>query len=102
VCFSFLGLWLKELNIASLLACELLNEGCGNVACFHIFVIMEGRLPAWGWPLAISQEERLSYGIGSPWALVGLEISLVLACLSRFASIVSCRLVGKSLPYRFV
>ncbi|MFP3323736.1 hypothetical protein R0K05_11630, partial [Planococcus sp. SIMBA_160] len=49
-------------------------------------------------PLAISQEEHLSYGIGSPWALVGLEISLVHVCLNRSAFIISCRLVGKSLP----
>jgi len=26
---------------------------------------------ALGWPLALCQEERLSYGVGSPWALGG-------------------------------
>jgi len=55
------------------------------------------RRPALGWPLAISQEERLSYGIGSPWVLGGLKISLSLVCLIRSASIASCRLVGESL-----
>jgi len=29
------------------------------------------RRPALGWPLAVSQEERLPYGVGSPWALGG-------------------------------
>ncbi|ANU20806.1 hypothetical protein BBI15_11570 [Planococcus plakortidis] len=56
------------------------------------------RRPALGWPPAISQEEHLSYGIGSPLALDGLEISLIGVRLIRTASIKSCRLAGKSLP----
>ena len=55
------------------------------------------RHPALGWPLAIRQEERLSYGIGSPLTLGGLKISLSLVCLVSSASVVSCRLVGESL-----
>ncbi|OED33867.1 hypothetical protein BHE17_15990 [Planococcus maritimus] len=36
--------------------------------CFSILfkLHLTIRRPALGWPLAISQEERLSYGIGSP------------------------------------
>ncbi len=29
--------------------------------------LIELRHPAWGWPLAISQEEHLSYDVGSPF-----------------------------------
>ncbi|MFP3513886.1 hypothetical protein SB775_30790, partial [Peribacillus sp. SIMBA_075] len=32
------------------------------------FLLVIRRL-AWGWPLAVSQEEHLSYCVGSPWAL---------------------------------
>ena len=98
MCFSFSGLWSKEGNIVSLLACDFWNEECGDVACVRVCVILERRLPALGWPLAISQKDRLSYGIGSPWALVGWEISLIQVCLNGSASKGSCRLVGESLP----
>ena len=56
------------------------------------------RRRALGWPLARSQEEHLSYCIGSPLALGGLEISLVGVCLGRTAFVPSSRLVGESLP----
>ncbi len=32
---------------------------------------LNSRRRALGWPLAVSQEERLSYGVGSPLALGG-------------------------------
>ncbi|WP_217341205.1 hypothetical protein [Planococcus sp. CP5-4_UN] len=51
-----------------------------------------------GWPLVASQEEHLSYGIGSPLAHGSLVISLYEDCLSKSASILRYRLVGESLP----
>ena len=43
------------------------------------------RRPALGWPFTISQEERLSYGFGSPRSLGGLVISLRLRCVDGWA-----------------
>ncbi len=43
------------------------------------------RRPALGWPFTISQEERLSYGFGSPRSLGGLVISLRLGCVDGWA-----------------
>ena len=45
------------------------------------------RRPALGWPLAVSQEERLSYGVGSPLAHGGLVISLSGVYLGGSASV---------------
>ncbi len=47
---------------------------------------MDRRCPAWSWPLAISQKERLSYSIGSPLTLDSLEISLGQVGLNGCAS----------------
>ena len=57
---------------------------------------------ALGWPPAASQERRLSYGIDSPLALGSLDISFDVAFSNRSASSASCRLVGESLPGRYL
>jgi len=69
-----------------------------TVFAFYLCFTLNSRRPALGWPLAASQEEHLSHGIGSPLALGGWKISLIQVRLNRSASIPSCRLVGKSLP----
>ena len=51
--------------------------------CFVLTI----RRPALGWPLAVSQEEHLSYCVGSPLALGGLDISLCEDCLSISTSL---------------
>ncbi len=46
---------------------------------------MVTRCLALGWPLAASQEERLSCGVGSPCALGSLYISLIVGRLRECA-----------------
>jgi|GEM_PF-4445103 len=70
---------------------------CNRYEVWFQFQSSSRRL-ALGWPLALSQEEHLSYCVGSPLAPAGLEISLIRVSFIRSASIVSCRLVGISLP----
>ena len=96
---------------ASIVRCWLVGESlhgssvCENSEDFRVelfrashYFYINSRRPALGWPPAVSQEECLSHCIGSPLALGGLEISLILASFVSSTSVWSCRLVGESLP----
>ena len=47
--------------------------------------LLDNRCPALGWPLATSQEDHLSCGVGSPLALGSFFISLIKECLRKTA-----------------
>ena len=57
--------------------------------CFGFLVELHigNRRRALGWPLLISQKGHLSYGVGLPLVLGGLEISLRGDCLISSASV---------------